>query len=138
MQHFVRHCQPFLIRHLTEWVILFALFTLLIPSSVRAEYGDVVLNNRAEKAGMRPVIFSHWLHRIRFKCNVCHSEIGFTMRAGTNDILMTDIKAGKFCGACHNNQIAWGAENCHLCHSGLPGLKSGIRGGNSTGGPGKW
>lgn len=87
---------------------------------------------------MRPVIFPHWFHRIRFKCNVCHSEIGFIMRADNNDILMADIKDGKFCGACHNNQVAWGPENCNLCHSGLPGLKSGIQGGNTTDGPGKW
>jgi c(7)-type cytochrome triheme protein len=138
MKHFIGHYQPFFVRYLPEWVILLALLTLLVPSPVRAEYGDVVLNNRAEKAGMRPVIFPHWFHRIRFKCNVCHSEIGFTMRAGANDILMADIIDGKFCGACHNNQIAWGPENCHLCHSGLPGLKSEIRGGNATGGPGKW
>lgn len=111
---------------------------LLAPSSARAEYGDVILNKRAEKAGMRPVIFPHWFHRIRFNCMVCHTEFGFKMRAGANDVLMADIINGKFCGACHNNQIAWGPENCQLCHSGLPGLQSGIRGGNTTDGPGKW
>lgn len=130
--------RPIFPRFRPEWVVLLAVLTLLVPSPVHAEYGDVVLNNRAEKAGLRPVIFPHWFHRIRFKCNVCHSEIGFKMRAGANDIHMADIQAGKFCGACHNNQIAWGTENCDLCHSGLPGLKTGIRGGNATGGPGKW
>ena len=86
---------------------------------------------------MRPVIFPHWFHRIRFKCNVCHTEIGFKMRSGANNIYMKDIKDGKFCGACHNNKIAWGPEKCNLCHTGLPGLDSGTRGGNTTGGPGK-
>lgn len=119
-------------------LILLIVFTFFIPSPAQAEYGDVVLNKRSEKAGVRPVIFPHWFHRIRFKCNVCHSEIGFIMRADNNDILMADIKDGKFCGACHNNQVAWGPENCNLCHSGLPGLKSGIQGGNTTDGPGKW
>lgn len=138
MKSYIGHHQAFFVRHLPEWVVLLALLTLLVPSPVHAEYGDVVFNKRSEKAGMRPVIFQHWVHRIRFKCNVCHSEIGFAMRAGTNDIRMTDIIDGKFCGACHNKQIAWGPENCHLCHSGLPGLKSGIHGGNTTGGPGKW
>jgi c(7)-type cytochrome triheme protein len=130
--------RPLFPHFLPEWLVLMALLTLLVPFPVHAEYGDVVLNNRAEKAGLRPVIFPHWFHRIRFKCNVCHSEIGFTMRVGANDIRMVDIQAGKFCGACHNNQIAWGTENCDLCHSGLPGLKSEISGGNATGGPGKW
>lgn len=60
------------------------------------------------------------------------------MRAGSNDVTMVDIIDGKFCGMCHNDRIAWGPANCDLCHSGLPGLKSGIYGGSSTGGPGIW
>jgi c(7)-type cytochrome triheme protein len=104
----------------------------------RAEYGDVVLNKRSEKEGVRPVVFSHWFHRIRFRCNVCHSELGFRMRAGANDVLMSDIIDGKFCGMCHNNTIAWGAERCDLCHSGKPGQKSRIVGGHETLGPGRW
>jgi len=119
-------------------IILLITLLLLSPTTIYAEYGDVVLNNRAEKSGMRPVIFPHWFHRIRFKCKVCHTEVGFEMRAGANDILMSDIIDGKFCGKCHNNNIAWGPQNCHLCHSGLPGLVTGVRGGDSTGGPGKW
>lgn len=123
--------------------LFFAALLLILPmwfapSAAHAEYGDVVLNNRAEKSGMRPVIFPHWFHRIRFRCKVCHTEVGFEMRAGANDILMADIIDGKLCGKCHNDKIAWGPQNCHLCHSGLPGLKTGIRGGDSTGGPGKW
>ena len=114
------------------------LLSLLAPLPARAEYGDVILNNRSEKAGMRPVIFPHWFHRIRFKCMVCHTEVGFMMRAGTDNIKMADINNGKYCGACHNNKISWGPEDCKMCHSGLPGLKSGIRGGDSTDGPGKW
>lgn len=106
--------------------------------AVRAEYGDVVINKHAEREGVRPVIFPHWFHRIRFRCKVCHSELGFQMRAGANDITMNAIIDGKFCGACHNGETAWSTENCDLCHSGLPGLKSGIRGGNQTSGPGRW
>ena len=112
------------------------LAALALPS--QAEYADVVLNNRAEKAGVRPVVFPHWFHRIRFRCKVCHSELGFKMRAGANDVLMADIIDGKFCGMCHNDKIAWGAANCDLCHSGKAGMKSGIYGGASTNGPGRW
>ena len=103
-----------------------------------AEYGDVILNKRAELEGVRPVVFPHWFHRIRFRCKVCHQELGFQMRAGSNDVLMSDIIDGKFCGMCHNNRIAWGPERGDLCHSGLKGLKSGIVGGNQTSGPGRW
>jgi c(7)-type cytochrome triheme protein len=111
---------------------------ILLPSTAPAEYGDVVLNRRSDQNGVRPVVFPHWFHRIRFRCKVCHQELGFEMRAGANDVQMADILDGKFCGMCHNNQIAWGPERCDLCHSGLKGTPSGIVGGAQTSGPGRW
>lgn len=110
----------------------------LLPTAPSAEYADVVLNRYSDKQGVRPVIFSHWFHRIRFRCKVCHQELGFKMRAGANDVLMADILDGKFCGMCHNDRIAWGPDRCDLCHSGKPGLPSGIIGGAQTSGPGRW
>ncbi|HET9651765.1 MAG TPA: c(7)-type cytochrome triheme domain-containing protein [Usitatibacter sp.] len=120
--------------------LLALLATLLAATApdVSAEYGDVVLNKRAEKEGVRPVVFPHWFHRVRFRCNVCHQELGFKMRAGSNDVTMKDIVDGKFCGMCHNGEIAWNTERCDLCHSGKPGLKSGIHGGHHSTGPGYW
>ncbi len=47
-------------------------FTLCL-GSVHAEYGDVTFNKRAEKAGVRPVVFPHWFHRIRFRRKVGRS-----------------------------------------------------------------
>lgn len=117
---------------------VFALWMAALCFPAHAEYADVVLNRRAEKEGVRPVVFPHWFHRMRFRCKVCHSELGFKMRAGANDVTMADIIDGKFCGMCHNDQIAWGAANCDLCHSGKPGLPPGIVGGASTTGPGRW
>ena len=87
----------------------------------RAEYADVVINNYSDAAGMRPVIFPHWFHRIRFRCKVCHADLGFQFKAGGNEINMVKIIDGQFCGACHNGDIAWSVENCNLCHSGKPG-----------------
>jgi len=116
------------------------LFLALIgtPPPVAAEYADVVLNRRAEKEGVRPVVFPHWFHRIRFRCKVCHAELGFKMRVGSNDFKMADIVEGRFCGACHNGDIAWAPDRCDLCHSGKRGLPTGIVGGHETGGPGRW
>lgn len=105
---------------------------------VLGEYGDVVLNKRAEREGMSPVVFPHWFHRIRFRCKVCHSELGFEMRAGANQVTMNEIVQGRFCGACHNGTIAWPTENCALCHSGAPNLPSRIFGSHETLGPGRW
>jgi c(7)-type cytochrome triheme protein len=117
---------------------LLTALTLFASLPADAEYGDVILNKRAGKSGMRPVIFPHWFHRIRYNCSVCHTELGFKMRTGADIMLMADINNGKFCGACHNNRIAWGTKKCVMCHSGLPGLTSGTRGGNATDGPGKF
>ncbi len=117
-------------------ILLLAFFALHPPA--QAEYGDVILNKRAEKNGQRPVVFPHWFHRIRFQCKVCHSELGFVMRATENDVLMSDIINGKFCGKCHNGKVAWGPDRCDLCHSGKPGLESKIMGGERTLGPGRW
>jgi c(7)-type cytochrome triheme protein len=89
-------------------------------NDARAEYGDVVINNYSDKAGMRPAVFPHWFHRIRFRCKVCHADLGFKFQAGGNDINMLKIIDGQYCGACHNGEIAWGIENCALCHSGTP------------------
>ena len=115
-----------------------SLLILSVSSTVAGEYADVVLNKRAEAEGVRPVIFPHWFHRIRYRCKVCHYELGFVMRAGANDISMDEILEGQYCGMCHNGEIAWATENCGLCHSGRPGLESGIRGGHQSAGPGTY
>ena len=119
-------------------LVILASAALAALQSARSEYADVVLNHNSELAGMRPVIFPHWFHRIRFRCKVCHHELGFEMRAGANDVTMGDIYNGKFCGMCHNDRIAWGLGECDLCHSGRKGLPPGIQGGHKTLGPGRW
>lgn len=91
----------------------------LASSEVQAEYGDIVLNNFSDKNGIRPVIFPHWFHRMRYACKTCHSDIGFPFRAGGSGVNMLTIINGEYCGACHNGQIAWSVENCDLCHSAL-------------------
>ncbi len=119
-------------------LLCLALVVAFVPGPAHAEYGDVVLNRFAEKEGMRPVVFPHWFHRIRFRCKVCHFELGFKMRAGSNEVKMNDIIEGRFCGMCHDGQLAWSVENCDLCHSGKAGLPPGIFGGHETLGPGRW
>lgn len=83
-------------------------------------YGDVVMNKFAEQRGMAPVVFPHSLHRVHFRCNVCHEELGFAMKAGANKIEMANIVQGQYCGACHNGKIAWGSADCNRCHRGWP------------------
>jgi c(7)-type cytochrome triheme protein len=87
-----------------------------------AEFGDIVINNFSDGVGMRPVVFPHWFHRVRFACKVCHTDLGFAMKAGGNQLDMAKILEGQFCGACHDGTTAWATERCALCHSGRAGM----------------
>ncbi len=108
-----------LIDHIKYSVMIAALLVITFAPTgqVKAEFGDVVINNYSDKAGMPPVVFPHWFHRIRFRCKVCHGDLGFEFKAGGNDINMVKIIDGQYCGACHNGEIAWSIENCNICHS---------------------
>lgn len=109
---------------LQRWFAILLAFAAIVAfdtDDVRAEYGDVVINNYSDAAGMRPAIFPHWFHRVRFRCKVCHADLGFKFKAGGNEINMVKIIDGQFCGACHNGELAWSVENCNLCHSAKPG-----------------
>lgn len=80
---------------------------------------------KMEKAGLPPVIYPHWVHRIWFECKVCHNDI-FIMKRWRNEISQEKIVAGKQCGVCHNGDIAFSAEEkCEKCHMG--GLKEAQR-----------
>ncbi len=69
-----------------------------------------------DKAGLAPVLYPHWKHRILFECKVCHNSI-FQMQRWVNNISQEQIIAGKQCGTCHNGNMAFAADdNCELCH----------------------
>lgn len=108
-----------------RWRLLLAMLACVgalagLSLEARAEYGDVVINNYSDASGMRPVVFPHWFHRIRYRCKVCHADLGFRFKAGGNEINMVKVIDGQFCGACHNGDVAWSIENCNMCHSGKP------------------
>jgi len=106
------------------WRVLAAMSLAALLGAValdtHAEYGDVVINNYSDAADMRPVVFPHWFHRIRYRCKVCHADLGFKFKAGGNEINMVKVIDGQFCGACHNGDVAWSVENCNMCHSAKP------------------
>lgn len=104
------------------FLLVIAASLLLGTPAARAEYGDVVMNNFSTAAGMRPVVFPHWFHRARFRCKVCHGDLGFKFEAGGNQVNMVKIIDGQYCGACHDGGLAWSVENCSLCHAGVPGM----------------
>ena len=104
---------------LAGWLPLCYLAIFGSSNAYALEYGDVVMNSKTEsmeKAGVAPVVFPHWFHRIRFKCKVCHENV-FIMQQGANDVTMGKIMAGEQCGVCHNGTIAWEALYCERCHN---------------------
>jgi len=79
---------------------------------------DSTVSQREFRTASLPAAqFPHWVHRIRYRCKVCHMDI-FEPRAGSNRITMQDIGAGKACGQCHNGAVAFdsGFDNCQRCH----------------------
>ena len=109
-------------------ILAILLFSMVDMKLAHAEYGDVIINNYSDAAGMRPAVFPHWFHRIRFACKVCHADLGFKFKAGGNEINMVKIIDGQYCGACHNGNIAWSVENCDLCHTGKSGTATQVHG----------
>lgn len=81
-------------------------------------YGSIVLDRYTGRGKpMKAVVFPHWWHRTQFTCKVCHNDIGFPMKAGATDIKMADVFGGKYCGRCHNGDIAFAPFTCDRCHS---------------------
>jgi c(7)-type cytochrome triheme protein len=65
-------------------------------------YGTVVLERAAAAAGMAPVAFEHWRHRLLYSCRLCHVDVGFAMQAGGTQITAEANRSGLYCGACHD------------------------------------
>jgi len=97
------------------------------------EYGNIIINNYSQRAGLAPVEFNHWLHRGLYTCRLCHVDLAFAMKTNGSDIKAADNKKGFYCGACHNNKMTFRnkpifdscllqytqqeARNCERCHS---------------------
>ncbi|HLO24742.1 MAG TPA: c(7)-type cytochrome triheme domain-containing protein [Geobacteraceae bacterium] len=89
------------------------------PNGPFWKYGNVVMRRKSAKAGMDPVVFSHWSHRARYTCRVCHLELGFSMRLGDTGITREQYLAGKYCGACHDGKTSFSVRDsaqCGGCH----------------------
>ena len=88
------------------------------------KYGSILINRISEQNGVKPVFFSHWSHRARYTCRVCHFELDFEFEANQTEITEEDNRHGIFCGACHNGKEAFAhtPENCGKCHTGTVAL----------------
>ncbi len=94
----------------------------LPPGPLPAIYGNILINRKSVQNGVMPATFSHWLHRRRHTCRVCHYELDFNMKVNTTEITEQANRSGRFCGAagCHDGKTAFGHEkpHCQKCHNG--------------------
>ncbi len=86
------------------------------------QYGNILISRTSEKAGVKPATFSHWIHRRKHTCRVCHFELEFNMKVNTTEITEAANKAGRYCGAagCHDGKVAFGHRDkadCEKCHN---------------------
>ncbi len=96
---------------------LVQLLDMSLDSSSPDKYGDIVFRERSVPRGKFPVVFSHKTHRMRYTCRVCHVELEFSMNQGDTGITREDNLDGRFCGACHNGDIAFDVKSaCDSCH----------------------
>lgn len=76
---------------------------------------------------VKAVVFDHKKHieDAGLSCDDCHDEL-FEMAAGTaeenEDFNMEALYNGKYCGACHNGEMAFASNRkCTSCHIGVLG-----------------
>lgn len=78
---------------------------------------------------MKGVLFSHKLHvkELGLPCESCHTaifEIEALKSQRNPDFNMHSLYKGKYCGACHDGQIAFASNTkCATCHVGVKGLE---------------
>ena len=73
---------------------------------------DIIMKNTREMAYVR---FPHEAHTEWLACKNCHEKI-FIEKKGANDINMTKIFQGEYCGVCHD-KVAFSSFVCERCHS---------------------
>ncbi|MBV5317383.1 MAG: hypothetical protein JZU50_06210 [Desulfobulbaceae bacterium] len=85
---------------------------------------EMIVFNRPVKA----VVFGHKQHvDMGLDCSSCHDK-AFEMRKGAAEespekFIMKALYAGKYCGVCHNGNIAFASDTrCTSCHIGVKGL----------------
>jgi c(7)-type cytochrome triheme protein len=84
------------------------------------EYGDILIDRLSTKNEVKSVFFSHWSHRVKYTCRVCHWELDFAFKVGGTEMTESDNRNGLFCGKCHDGKVAFGHTelNCQRCHTG--------------------
>ena len=95
------------------------LLSLALVPAMAAAPGDILYDreDKTDITAFPPTVFPHWLHRIHYRCDVCHDSM-FEMKKGATPVTMDMIDKGEACGICHNGEIAFDSDfsNCVRCH----------------------
>jgi len=92
----------------------------LPPLPPPEEFGNVLISRSTATGPVKPAAFSHWTHRLRYTCRVCHLELDFAFKRNETEITEAANRKGLYCGACHDGKTAFGhtEPNCGRCHTG--------------------
>jgi c(7)-type cytochrome triheme protein len=74
---------------------------------------NVVMKNTKE---MPHVLFPHLSHTLWLDCSNCHPS-PFLPKVGANQVSMSEIFRGKYCGMCHDRVAFITFFSCDRCHS---------------------
>ena len=105
-------------------VILF--FGVNQTISAKVSHGGDIVYTKPVKS----VIFSHKVHAEDkgLSCDMCHSGLFDAVALKVqkkSDFNMESLYKGKYCGACHNGQIAFASNTqCARCHTGVKGYSA--------------
>lgn len=80
------------------------------------EYGNVVMKQFVKKGVKDSVVFSHWTHRSKHSCRLCHVDIEFSMGVNETGLSEDDNQEGRYCGTCHDGKEAFSIKKCENCH----------------------
>ena len=104
-------------KHMVPTLIII-LAVVLIPVVAPAIPDGLTLTFPGGTGG--PVLFDGSKHDGKgIHCDVCHTSGLFQTKKGGDKMTMAVMKAGKFCGMCHNGKKSFAmgdTANCKRCH----------------------
>ena len=93
-----------------------ALLTLVLATALFAHHGPATIKIAAAAKKQPAVTFSHEKHTNWVGCELCHPEVFPLTQRGSAKFDMAKIRAGQYCGACHNT-VAFPLVECRRCHA---------------------
>ncbi|HHL39399.1 MAG TPA: hypothetical protein ENJ37_02725 [Deltaproteobacteria bacterium] len=101
-----------------DWIKLKELNVFSPIVSLSSDFRDEIRDNKILFVTKNPivknVVFDHKVHSNWITCKACHPEV--FKDDLTNNISMTDMSGGRFCGRCHG-KVSFTFADCLRCHN---------------------